>query len=894
MLRARQTDTAIPEPESGLGTAGSAGRDQVRPTDASRLQQAILEIAFGGGSREVLAQRLLEILQDLFTECAVVLSLTQEASPGLVHMSQAGPGELLQRCAKASPAAAAYASGKSICVSDLARDARYPRHNKLARSKHWRACCAEPLLSASGAKIGAISLYFRTKRPFAECRRLLRQHAAPLVAACLLARSAGPATVAQPDRFASLAAAIPGVVYQRIVTPEGNIRYTYINEGAREFFGVAPEEIIADPDVLFRTFSEEYKASFKKRLIAASRSLSTWDVEASIVTPEGRLKYTHAIARPERLSDGSVLWTGVTLDATRIKEAEASAAEAEARTRTAIVESLSQGFLLYDADDRLVIRNSHFLDLYPNLKDLAQTGASYADLVRCELASGDFPLRGEDLELAFRDRLQQHALRHSAHERKIGVNRWIQINEHRTSDGGTVVLYTDISELKRREQDIRHMAEHDALTGLPNRVLFRQRVEDTVAITKRNRGLAAVMCLDIDHFKNVNDTLGHPVGDRLLRVFAERLDAELRSDDTAARLGGDEFAIIVRNVPDPEAIASLATRLLVQLNQPVLVDGQQIMASTSIGIAMIDAGIEDADSVIKSADLALYRAKADGRATYRFFDEEMDHRAQRRRALEVDLRQAIANEELTLHYQPLVDIAAGRIIGVEALVRWHHPRHGQVSPADFIPIAEETGLIDPLGEWVVHRACTDALTWPDYVTVAINLSPAQFRKRDFPQRMSKIISQTGIDPSRIEFEITESLLLRDTESNLEALSVLKDLGIRISMDDFGTGYSSLSNLRSFPFDKIKIDRSFIQGILDNGGSSQIVRTVLSLGRSLGLKTTAEGVETDDQLRFLAEEGCTEAQGYYYSPAVPVDALTRLLQRQQPRVNAPKAAQDSGA
>jgi diguanylate cyclase (GGDEF)-like protein len=851
--------------------------------DAGNLQRALLEIAFGADAPDTLVQRSLQVLQQVFAEAAVVVSLPQEGSSNLLHHSLDGPAPLLQQCAGASPAAAAFIAGKGSGVLDLRRDVRYPDHNATAVAQGWLACCTEPLLAASGAKMGALSLYFKQGTPVARYRRLLRQHAAPLLAACLSARPVTPPAVAHPDRFASLAATIPGVVYQRIVSPQGDIRYTYISEGAREFFGVAPEEIIENPDVLFRTFSEEYKASFKQRLIAASQALATWDVEASIVTPEGRIKYTHAIARPERLSDGSVLWTGVTLDATRIKEAEAAAAETEARTRTAIVENLSQGFLLYDAAHRLVIRNSHFLDLYPNLRDLAEPGAVYADVVRAELASGDFPMRGEQLAVELEKRLAQHKLHHSVHERQIAVDRWIQINEHRTNDGGTVVLYTDISELKRREQHIRHMAEHDALTGLPNRVLFRQRVEHAIVATRGSLERAAVMCLDIDHFKHVNDTLGHPVGDRLLCVIAERLKRELRAEDTAARLGGDEFAVIVSKVHSPEAIASLATRLLVQLNQPVVVEGQQIMASTSIGIAMIDPSTEDADCVIKSADLALYRAKADGRATYRFFDEEMDHRAQRRRALEVDLRHAIAHQELAVHYQPLVDISGGQVIGVEALVRWHHPRHGQVSPQDFIPIAEETGLIDPLGEWVVYRACTDALSWPQQLTVAINLSPAQFRRRDFAQRIAKIISETGIDPTRVEFEITESLLLRDTENNLEALSLLKKLGIRISMDDFGTGYSSLSNLRSFAFDKIKIDRSFIQGILDSGGSAQIVRTVLSLGRSLGLKTTAEGVETDAQLRFLAQEGCNEAQGYFYSPAVPADALTKLLEREQQRV-----------
>ncbi len=670
-----------------------------------------------------------------------------------------------------------------------------------------------------------------------------------------------------PDGFGALAK-LPGVViYQRLVTPDGQIRYTYISEGARELFGVSAEEIISDPKALFSCHSADYSAKFKERLLAASKSLTSWDVEASIVSRDGRKKYTHAIAQPERKPDGSVLWTGVILD--------------ETRSRTAFFENLSQGFLLYDAEDRLILRNNHFLEMLPALHDVAVPGAHYSDITRAEIA-GDRAASLEDPELfdselyeMYRQRLEKHADAHSMFERELDRDRWLLVNEHRTEEG-TVVLYTDISELKRREREIRHLAYHDVLTNLPNRMLFQERIEEALNRARERNTTAALMCLDLDNFKYVNDTLGHSAGDDLLKCISTRLRSCLRDTDTIARLGGDEFGIVITDLQDAEYATSLAWRLSDAVNQPIDLNGQRVNMSVSIGIATATNGDTTSDRLLKDADLALYRAKADGRATFRFFEAEMDARAQERRMLEMDLRHAVAKDQLELHYQAQVDIFSSEITGFEALVRWNRPGQGMVSPAHFIPLAEETGIIMSLGEWVLRKACKDAVGWPSPVRVAVNVSAAQFKDRDLAKLVGRILQETGLPAARLELEITESLLLKDVDENLHILQEMKNLGVRISMDDFGTGYSSLMNLRSFPFDKIKIDQSFVGDIERRPDAAAIVRAVVALGNSLGMVTCAEGVETGEQLSYLRSEGCVEMQGFYYSKPKPLADVVTMM------------------
>ena len=421
----------------------------------------------------------------------------------------------------------------------------------------------------------------------------------------------------------------------------------------------------------------------------------------------------------------------------------------------------------------------------------------------------------------------------------------------------------------------------DALTGLADRSALRERIAMLLAAQRRGGPAFAVICLDLDRFKAVNDTLGHPVGDALLRKVGERLRNAAREEDLVVRLGGDEFAVVQTAAAQPEAAEALAARLVDLVGRTYVIDGHMLNVGASVGVAVAPADGQDADALLKNADLALYRAKADGRGVFRFFEPAMNASMQTRRALEIDLRRALALKEFELAYQPQVNAADGELVGFEALLRWRHPERGFVSPADFIPLAEEIGLINPIGEWVLRTACAEAAGWPEPISLAVNLSPVQFRGGRIVEVVASALARSGLAATRLELEITEGALLDDTEGVLKALNALRALGIRISMDDFGTGYSSLSYLQKFPFTKIKIDQSFVRRMEERADCGAIVRAVVALGASLGMKTTAEGVETEAQRERIRAEGCTEIQGYLTGRPMPASAAAELLKGQVP-------------
>jgi diguanylate cyclase (GGDEF)-like protein/PAS domain S-box-containing protein len=470
------------------------------------------------------------------------------------------------------------------------------------------------------------------------------------------------------------------------------------------------------------------------------------------------------------------------------------------------------------------------------------------------------------------DRTWRH-VRHDGSEIEVlGYARRLTFRER----PAVLVAIVDVTERKQAEARIAFMAHHDALTGLPNRLMFNERLDDALERLARSDGRLAVLCIDLDHFKSVNDTLGHPIGDLLLRQVAERLGGCLRKSDMVARLGGDEFAVVQTPMASPEEASQLATRLIDVLSRPFELDGHEVVVGASIGIAFAPDDGDSSEMLLRNADMALYRAKSDGRGTSHFFEPEMDRRLQARRLLEIDLRKAFIQNEFELHYQPLVNVRSGQVSGFEALIRWMHPERGMISPVDFIPVAEEIGLIVPIGEWVLGEACRQAATWPGNIHIAVNLSPVQFRSRGIVQAVLAALGTSGLAPHRLEIEITESVLLGETEANIATLHQLRSLGVKIAMDDFGTGYSSLSYLRSFPFDKIKIDRSFVNEMVERPDCVAIVRAVAGLGASLGIATTAEGVETVEQLERIRAEGCTEVQGYLFSAPRPASELAGFI------------------
>ena len=542
----------------------------------------------------------------------------------------------------------------------------------------------------------------------------------------------------------------------------------------------------------------------------------------------------------------------------------------------AALNNMTQGLIMFDAAERLLVCNNQYIEMYGLSRDVVKPGSTLKQILmhRAELD----PQRGDPEQSRAKHLAKMSLGQPSNFVVATADGREIAIASQPIPDGGWVVTHEDVTERRKAEAKISHMSLHDGLTNLPNRLLFREQIEDRLAHLSRDQQFA-VLSLDLDGFKRVNDTLGHPFGDKLLQQASARMSECLGEGDTIARLGGDEFAILRGNIKQPTDALILAERIFEVISAPFDLDGQQVVVGVSIGIVIAPTDAAEPDRLLKNADMALYRAKADGRGTYRFFEPAMDALMQARRVLEIDLRKALINDEFVLYYQPLVNLERQEISAFEALIRWNHPKRGLVSPLDFIPLAEQTALIVPIGEWVLRQACRDAMKWPHEISVAVNLSPAQFRVRNLPRVVMSALGQSGLPAQRLELEITESVLLVDNELTLDILHQLRKLGVRISMDDFGIGYSSLSYLQSFPFDKIKIDRSFVRNLASSADSKAIVRAVAGLGSSLGMSTTGEGVETQEELDYLKEEGCTEAQGYLLSKPRPANEVHELLSKQ---------------
>jgi len=524
---------------------------------------------------------------------------------------------------------------------------------------------------------------------------------------------------------------------------------------------------------------------------------------------------------------------------------------------------MSQGVCRFDSHARIVVCNDAYLNLYSLSRDVVKKGCSLKRLIEHRRDVGLFQGDVDHYVAKILADVATGKILSQIGETRDG--RIIYIVNQPMPDGGWVVTHEDITERSHAERTIAHMAHHDPLTDLANRAKFCQTIEYELSMSRRSVQSFALLILDLDGFKNVNDLLGHPVGDELLRAVAERLRKNTAECDTVARLGGDEFAIIQMLRDDAQSgVSPLTTRLIAAIGAPFEIRGHRVTIGVSAGVAIGPHDGETIDRLMANADLALYRAKNDGRNTFRFFEPAMDKEARSRHALETELRHAIARGQLEVHYQTIFNAEIGSVCGAEALLRWRHPEYGMVGPDKFIPIAEKSGLISSIGEWVLKTACLEATKWPDPLRVAVNLSPVQFEDGRLVSVIESCLAETGLTPERLEVEITESVVLHSTPRNLEQLKAIKALGVSVALDDFGTGYSSLSYLRSFPFDVIKIDRSFVVDISTRDDCASIIGAVIGLGKSLGLRTVAEGVENAEQFSLLRDAGCSFVQGYMFS------------------------------
>ena len=561
------------------------------------------------------------------------------------------------------------------------------------------------------------------------------------------------------------------------------------------------------------------------------------------------------------------LLTAVTRQILRLSESESSLMQ-KSQQLDAALNNMSQGLCMFDREQRLVVHNKQYMEMY----GLAPSpGMTLNDLLAARQANGTLPQ-----ETSFTLSRLEMVLGNEPYcaVDRLPDGRTVAITHQPMSNGGWVALHQDITAQKRAEAELAYMARYDTLTGLANRAVFLERVKEAVARARQGGEEFSILMLDLDGFKAVNDSLGHAMGDRLLKAVAERLRTLVAEGDQVARLGGDEFAIF-QPMDDRgrERISTLASRILEAFAEPFDLAGRKISIGASIGLTLAPADASEADALIRNADLALYKAKSEGRNRYRFFETSMEAESRDRRELEQAMRKGISMNEFELRYQTIVDVARKACCGAEALVRWRHPERGLIPPDQFIAIAEESGMIVPLGEWILRQACADAATWPPHLKLAVNLSPKQFTQCDLLGILESTLEATGLDPARLELEITETVLIEKNEENLAILHALKNLGISIVLDDFGIGYSSMRYLQDFPFDKIKIDKSFIQSMVSHADSAAIVCAIAGLGRSLDIDTTGEGVETAEQLTLLRNAGCQLAQGYLFSRPVPTSELT---------------------
>lgn len=542
------------------------------------------------------------------------------------------------------------------------------------------------------------------------------------------------------------------------------------------------------------------------------------------------------------------------------------------------INNIKDGFVLWDSDDTLITCNSKFKSMFFEVKNSLKPGLKYEDFVKATCSAGIFFPQVGQLDRQVQKRLKRHQSETAPYEERLCDGRWIQTHEHKASNQRIVGIFTDITEQKQSQTAVKLMVETDGLTGLYNRTMFNEYLIRTFERAKSSEQMFGVMVLDIDRFKSINDTMGHQMGDSLLREISNRLRQCVSATDTIARLGGDEFAVIVSDITEPSDMDFFAGQIVSTLAKPYFIHGTEVEITTSLGITVYPVHNDSTDDLIRNADIALYNAKEEGRNRFKRFDSEMDREAKKRRKIEIELQKAIAENQLELFYQPQIEISSGKIVGAEALVRWHHSEMGMISPGDFIPIAESTKLILPLGDWIIKAACKQTKSWQDRglppINVAVNISPVQFKQHDLPEFIAKVLEDTQLSPQWLEVEVTEGLAM---EKNCQhQFEEIKKMGISIAIDDFGTGYSSLSQLTEFSIDRLKIDRSFVESIDQNPQRRTIFSAIVNMAKSLNFNVLAEGIETPEELAVIKSLGCHDAQGFLFAPALPAKTFEEFL------------------
>jgi diguanylate cyclase (GGDEF)-like protein len=650
------------------------------------------------------------------------------------------------------------------------------------------------------------------------------------------------------------------------------------NESYVELYGMSPEVIRRGAGI---------HAIVEHRKQAGNLDL---DVDGYIGEFRQKLADSGRSTSTSRLTDGRTVsvvntaiagggWVGMHEDITeRIRGEESMFQQATELARInmqfdAALSTMTQGLSMFDDQKRLIVWNDRYAELFQVPSDLLKVGTPFEAIVTDRLARG--VVKGDTSALAVKTKVAELAglPPNSSRIDELADGRFVLLARQPMQGGGWLTIIEDITERRRAEAEIVHLARHDVLTGLANRAEFNAKLDEASKRLKRGGGAVTVMMLDLDKFKAVNDTLGHPSGDQLLVEVARRLQSTIRETDVLARLGGDEFAILQEGgASQHEGAIALALRIINAISQPFDLHGQAAGVGTSIGIAMAPENGVEPEELLKSADLALYDAKANGRNDFRIYQAAMREVAHSQQSAESELRDAIARDEFELHYQPVVDVRTRRLCGAEALIRWRHPTKGLIAPDKFIPLAESTGLIVPLGEWILQRACADAALWPAHLKIAVNISAVQFKRGNLFDVILCTLVETGLAPERLELEITETSLLENQDAHLTTIRQLKNLGISMALDDFGTGYASVTYLTSFPFDNIKIDRTFTHGVLTRRDCAAVVSSVLALAQGLGTVTTVEGIETEEQLEYMRNAGADFAQGYLFGRPVPLAQL----------------------